>query len=248
MRRSVGLVKRLRLARLFKVACANSACFFVLWYSRVCNCWRFCKISTATGTASSAAAVGVELENTKETALVSVLGNVRTKSFYVGTHISFTLNDGSVIIGWSSGGFVNSQADLFVDLKPGGDLPELEAVITGISPIPCKEKKIYRGHHLTHTQKKNKYYEWSIYVPDKEALPRDTIMAYEVVLRFNADKSRFRGNFVTSLSYDLAINTKEDFQNWVLGAMAELSDNGIAPKEISYESVMQLAKKIRQSH
>jgi hypothetical protein len=46
---------------------------------------------------------------------------------------------------------------------------------------------------------------------------------------------------------DLLIETQEDFDMWVLGAMAELSDAGIAPEHVTYESVLELAEKVRDS-
>ncbi len=40
---------------------------------------------------------------------------------------------------------------------------------------------------------------------------------------------------------------EEEVDTWVLGAMAELSDNGKPPEGIIYESVLQLARQIRES-
>ena len=48
-----------------------------------------------------------------------------------------------------------------------------------------------------------------------------------------------------SVDYGLSIKTKEDFDTWVLGAMADLSSEGKAPEDVTYENVLQLARQIR---
>ena len=70
------------------------------------------------------------------------------------------------------------------------------------------------------------------------------LFAYEVNLEFDVDKSRF-GTWPRNISEDLVINSRYDFDTWVLGAMAELSDNGKAPEQVTYDNVLQLAKQIR---
>ena len=50
-----------------------------------------------------------------------------------------------------------------------------------------------------------------------------------------------------ALHDDLMIETQDDFDTWVRGAMAELSDNGVVPEGISYEKVMELSSRIRES-
>jgi len=44
-----------------------------------------------------------------------------------------------------------------------------------------------------------------------------------------------------------SIETSEDFDEWVLGAMAELSDDGKAPEGFTYDEVLELAEEIRAS-
>ena len=190
---------------------------------------------------------GVELENTKETAPTAILGGVGGHGrAYIGIHIGFTLNDGSVIVGWSVGAIGGSQSDVFSDLSVGGPLPELAARITGLKAFPSKEHVVYEGHHLAYTQKDNKFYEWSLYIPEKKSPPRSALFGYEVLIEFNVDKSRF-GSWANNLREDLLINTREDFDRWVLAAMGELSDDGIVPNHVTYENVMRLAEEIRQS-
>jgi hypothetical protein len=44
--------------------------------------------------------------------------------------------------------------------------------------------------------------------------------------------------------YGVPIKTTDDFDKWVRGAMAELSDSGTAPDQVTYQSVSQLIQQI----
>jgi len=189
---------------------------------------------------------GYKLDNTKETALLSGLGispeKVMRQDYELHVHIGFTLKDGSVIIGWSCPDKNrSSQADLFENLNSGGNLPELACKIEGLTAIPRKLGISYTGHHLAYTHKDRIFYEWSLYVPDNQPPQRSMLFAYEVNLEFDVDKSRF-GTWPRNISEDLVIDSRYDFDTWVLGAMAELSDNGKAPEQVTYGDVLQLAK------
>ena len=46
---------------------------------------------------------------------------------------------------------------------------------------------------------------------------------------------------------DIRIRNSNDFDALVRGAMAELSDDGQAPDHVTYEQVMELSKKLRES-
>jgi hypothetical protein len=43
------------------------------------------------------------------------------------------------------------------------------------------------------------------------------------------------------------VDTKEDFDRLVLGAMAKVSDNGGIPEHVTYENVLRLAEQLRAS-
>ena len=192
---------------------------------------------------------GYKLDNTKETALLSGIGispeKVMRQDYELHAHIGFTLSDGSVIIGWSCPDKNrSSQADLFENLNSGGNMPELACKIEGLTAIPQKLGISYKGYHLAYTQKDRIFYEWSLYVPDNQPPQRSMLFAYEVNLEFDVDKSRF-GTWPRNISEDLVIDSRYDFDTWVLGAMAELSDNGKAPEQVTYDNVLQLAKQIR---
>ena len=192
---------------------------------------------------------GYKLDNTKETALLSGIGispeKVMRQDYELHRHIGFTLSDGSVIIGWNCPEKSrSSQSDLFKGLTPGGRLPEFAAKIESLTAIPQKLGISYKGHHLAYTQKDRIFYEWSLYVPDSEPPTRGSLLAYELNVKYEVDKNRF-GTRPGNLSDDLVIDSSDDFDTWVLGAMAELSDNGKAPEQVTYGDVLQLAKQIR---
>jgi hypothetical protein len=188
---------------------------------------------------------GYEMRNTKETAIENELGENGNK-FY--DCIGFTLKDGSVILGWHANNKPEeSQAHLFENLKPAGPLPFLPAQIIELKPWPVEEDITLIGYHLAFTQKKGKFYEWGIYVPDKKVPKRDTFKAYNSILKYNGTEPRNFGGRPLRIGQELAINSKEEFETWVHGAMAELSDDGKAPEHATYEKVLRLAEQIRSS-
>ncbi len=171
-------------------------------------------------------------------------------------YFRYTLGeDGSVIVAWSikGDGSSDSQAALFEDLERGGPLPEFKFVPYAMHPNFNVYRKInesitYFGRHLAHTKKKDVHYEWSIYIPDSEP-PRKSyhnrgVVLYDAMIRRNPDDGQTRRMGVIP---DTTINSAEEFDGLVLGAMAELSDDGEPPKDLTYESILELAHKIRKS-
>ena len=194
---------------------------------------------------------GYILNNTKETAQIDTLGIDILKGclgeYELHAHIGFTLNDGSVILGWSCPDKKrNSQIDLFKNLTFGGKLPELAGKIEALTSIPSKPSIKYVGHHLAYTKKDEIFYEWSLYVPYKKPPARNSLLGYNLNIKYQVDENAF-GDRPGGLSEDLVIDTNKDFNMWVLGAMAELSDNGEAPEHVTYKNVLQLARRIRKS-
>jgi len=188
---------------------------------------------------------GHELRNTKETATKEELGNSDNR--FHGC-IGFTLKDGSVIFAWHANHRPEeSQAHLFANLKQGGPLPKLPAQIVVLKPWPVEGDITCLGRHLAFTQKKGKFYEWGIYVPDKKAPERDTFQNYKIISKFNGVEPRRFGGRPNLIGQELAINSEEEFDTWVRGALAELSDDGKAPEHITYKNILQLAAKIRSS-
>jgi len=189
---------------------------------------------------------GYVLRNTKETAMPLELddgGSVHCGNFTLDPRISFTLSNGSVILGWFS---VNresetSQVKLFEDLEFGGALPKLPVEIWGLKPGGWTGDITYVGRHIVYTRKGDMFIEWSLYVPETLPPARSEMLGYDVLYRFNLEeKPKWRIGY--TLDYGIRIETEEDFNTWVLGAMAELSDDGKAPENVTYESVLQLSE------
>jgi hypothetical protein len=190
---------------------------------------------------------GYKLMNTKETATENELGDDGSGvRFY--DCIGFTLNDGSVIYGWHANNKPDeSQAHLFEGLNPGGPLPSLPAQIVELKPWPVEEDIILTGRHLAFTRKKGKFYEWGIYVTNKKMPKRDTFNAYKVISKYINTEPRSFGGRPNLIGQELTINTEAEFDTWIRGAMAELSDDGKAPENVTYANVLHLAEQIRNS-
>lgn len=195
---------------------------------------------------------GYALKNTKETATFLELddsGSIHYGSLTLDPRISFTLSDGSVVLGWHSVDRKSAtpQEELFEGLEFGGALPKLPVEIYGLKPSGWTGDITYIGHHLAYTHKGGKFIEWSIYIPDGPAPARSEMLGYDVLYRFNLTEHKPKWRIGYTVDYGILIETPENFDWWVLGAMAELSDDGEAPQDITYESVLELAEQIRQS-
>ena len=190
---------------------------------------------------------GFELENTKEGAIESkaVLREFGPFQRYYEC-IGFTLNDGSVILVWHGSA---DEYHLFNDLEPGGPLPALSDQIASLIPWPVKEDISCVGYHLAYTQKAGKFYEWGIYVAPTKMPDRSSFFCYSIVKKSGvaAQGSVSRPCVSEPLVEEVEIRSEEDFNTLVLGEMAELSDDGKAPENVTYESVLQLAEQIRES-
>ena len=162
--------------------------------------------------------------------------------------ISFTLADGSVIMGWQSSDLRSTKppAQLFEGLRFGGPLPKLPIEFYALKPTGDPNGPTYTGHHLAHTSKADQFVEWSLYVPD--GAPPRTVeeFGYEVLHRFNLEPQPKFIPHVTA-EYGIPIANAEDFDTWVLGAMAEFSDDATAPADVTYQKVIDLARQIRAS-
>jgi hypothetical protein len=69
-------------------------------------------------------------------------------------------------------------------------------------------------------------------------------LGYDVLWRFNV-ASAPNGGMGLRAAYGVPIKTADDFDKWVRGAMAELSDSGTAPDQVTYQNVSQLIEKTR---
>jgi hypothetical protein len=70
------------------------------------------------------------------------------------------------------------------------------------------------------------------------------MLGYDLLCRINVplDVESWPG---MNVDCGIPVDTSEDFEKWVLGAMTELSDGGVAPAPVTYENVMKLVEEIR---
>jgi hypothetical protein len=189
-----------------------------------------------------------KLTNTKETAPLESFSHATYtgKTLETVVHAGFILPDGSVVLPWSVRelGKDEPQDSLFAGLVAGGELPKLPLEVYGLKP-QGETKLTYRGRHLAWTRKDGRCFEWALYVPDKDLL--DPISFFTLLTRPNPADRDLKGNSSPSYPPCAIEVTASDFDELVLGSMAELSDNGMRPENISLGSVLQLAHSIRQT-
>ncbi|HIJ53835.1 MAG TPA: hypothetical protein HPP66_11870 [Planctomycetes bacterium] len=197
--------------------------------------------------------IGSKLNNTKGTAQTIELGGTGLTPLdetqyrlLIKIHIAFTLSDGSVIVCWRSRLATEpSQAEYFHNLNAGGNLPNLPLVIDALATMPKIEDLRYTGYHLAYTKKDDRYYEWSLYVTNNSPPARSAIFGYEALQTYNTSVHIDVDYNNNRIYEDLIIETKDEFNSWVLGAMAELSDDGIIPEHVTYDNVLNLVEEMK---
>jgi hypothetical protein len=197
---------------------------------------------------------GYEARNTKETAMFLPVGSPNMGgyadekcSLSYGQALSFTLSDGSVIWGWSSIDKSSQRPpeEYFEGLVFGGPLPKLPIQFNTLKPGGVASDISYTGHHLAHTRGGDRFTEWSIYVPD--GTPPESIREFGYDAKYIFNLGHTPGLRIgLPVAHGMLIGTPEDFDTWVLGAMAELSDDGTAPEGITFERALELAAAIRR--
>ena len=191
------------------------------------------------------------MQNTKETAKkisgIMSIGNFQYNNLSIHLHISFTLSDGSILLCWSGTDSKQkeSQLTLFENLQQGSALPQLPIAIQKLESFMGKEPIVYTGRHLTFTQRDGQFFEWSLYVP--KTPPSEPPLAYKIIHKINDPKAKEKSNPRAIISAIVTIDSQKDFESLVLGAMTELGDDGKAAEHLTYENVLQLAKRIRKS-
>jgi len=193
---------------------------------------------------------GYTLKNTKDTAAASPinLGSYFLGDISLTMHISFVLDDGSVIVAWGSKdkSAPGAEAGAFDVLVPGGPLPRLPMEVVSLESIATPADVTYVGRHLAVTKKAGDFCEWGIYVPDKELPAGAGKFGYHVKYQVNPPERRVSGTVSCNLGPCLKIGRCE-FDALVRGAMAEFSDGGAVPEHVTHEKVMDLSRQIRES-
>jgi hypothetical protein len=209
------------------------------------------------------------LTNSKENAAPYELNEWFFPSMWLGRSLigrvalTAALPNGIVIIGWSvddpSSKYLTTN-ELFENLIPGQSLPKMPVeILYGLAPkseqrnqrVIFNDTSIsYTGRHLAYSQKNGKFIEWAIYIPNKKVKAREVLPKCEIILGMDPENRKWRHSRYNSgrlgLSY-LFIQQEDDFDSFVRGAMAELSDSGAAPENVTYDSVLELAEDIRAS-
>ena len=191
---------------------------------------------------------GYELTNTLETAPENSVGGgvmCGTGKYYLQGHILFAMGDGSIIACWSSRDPKSdeSQAELFAGSEFGGKLPKLPSVVEGLKTSVNSQEIIYKGRHLGYTQKDGRFFEWSLYSAG-ESVQRSLMkmLPYQLLYKTNGKKD---DTCRLSMRPDMVIDNSDDFDDFVMGAMAEFSDGGESGEDITYEAVLKLSEEIR---
>ena len=170
-----------------------------------------------------------------------------------GVRAVFVLKGGSVLACWQSVDNLESrdQSKYFENLQPGGDLPKLPVEVFALSPEPNVRDVMFVDFHLAHTEKETdlgrRWYEWSLYIPDKVPPEPDAVFHYRIHSRLNVERTDSIGNAWRQPAVDnpQTIDTEADFEVKVLKAMADRSDDGSVPEHMTYENVMRIAEQLQ---
>ncbi|MFZ2146761.1 MAG: hypothetical protein WAV28_06025 [Sedimentisphaerales bacterium] len=213
-----------------------------------------CNVEIPVGVFEMTVPQGYVTMKTKEQAIPMELGSGGVGysddkySLSLRPEISFTMSNGSVLLGWSSADSKSKTPpeEPFRGLEFGGPLPKLPVEICGLRPAGISSDITYTGYHLTCTQKAGKFIEWSIFAPNSKPPASVEQFGYDVIYRFNLEPKP-KWTIGLTVEYGLLIETAEDFNKWVLGAMTELSDDVKVPTGLTYKRVLRLAEEVLKS-
>jgi hypothetical protein len=199
---------------------------------------------------------GYTASNSPQTAYSMELGRSGLPGFrdedwyyYCGPKAAFALADGSIVLGWQSFDPMDAekQAVLFEGVTFGGSLPKLPIEFYALKPDNGSGAPLYTGYHLAFTRKQGRFAEWSLYVPDGTPPADVQETGYEMLYRWTLEFAQhFTFDHMTVMP-EFTIDTTAEFDEWVLGAMAELSEDGRAPADVTYQKVIDLAQQVRTS-
>ncbi len=208
------------------------------------------------GTFSLEPPEGYTARNSPQTAYPMELGRSGLPGFrdehwyyYCGPKLAFALADGSIVLGWQSFDPMDAekQAVLFEGVTFGGPLPKLPIEFYALKPDNGSGAPLYTGYHLAFTRKQGRFVEWSLYVPNGTPPADVQATGYEMLYRWNLEFARHFTFDHTTVKPEFPIETAAEFDEWVLGAMAELSEDGKAPADVTYQKVIDLAQQVRTS-
>jgi len=166
-----------------------------------------------------------------------------------GPRVAFALADGSIILGWQSFEYKDEerQALFFEGVTFGGPLPKLPIEFYALKPAEGPSEPLYAGYHLAFTRKQGHFAEWGLYVPNGTPPADVQATGYEMLCRWNREFPQHFTMDDMTVKPEFTIDTPTEFDEWVLGAMADLSDDGQAPADVTYQKVIDLAQRVRTS-
>jgi hypothetical protein len=132
-------------------------------------------------------------------------------------------------------------------------LPALPIELQALVPENPDCDLIYTGRHLAWTQKDGRCYEWGLYVPQRELPSRQDRCARWWGFRFAINSDNPPAVDPAALGHPAGgssvydVNSPAEFDELVLGAMADLSDGGVVPEYVTFDYVMELSEAIRSS-
>ena len=171
-------------------------------------------------------------------------------SVQLSTHIGFALPNGSIIACWGSYDKKSQRPQnmLFKDLQMGGPLPKLPFEVYALEATLRGEEFTFEGYHLAYTKKNGEFYEWAIYIPTKYIDSKySDMLNYDFIFRNNTTRKLDVNSLGSSVRPELTIKNQQDFETYVLGAMAEMSNDGNIPEQITYEKVLKLSDQLYDS-
>jgi hypothetical protein len=161
--------------------------------------------------------------------------------------LAFTLPGGSVIVCWNNFRSQQIPPAAFDGLEPGGPLPRLGTMITALRTNGAPGGDIeFAGRHLAVTNATaGETLEWTLFVPLRPPPPRERFFGY--TFEFGAPEDGAGPRQTADYHGDIEIDSAEDFDTFVRGAMAESSAGGVAPEHVRLEPVKALAEKVQKS-
>lgn len=212
---------------------------------------------------------GYVTENSKATADLTSAGfrpHQTPEKYKLTVPASVMLEDGSIVACWNvAGGPAEPDPNkAYRDLTLGGPVPDLPVALYGLlsSPVLGAEKRYGSvsfwnentsitfvhgiGRHLMCTRRAGRVYEWALYVPQKEIPSHKPAQETIVAVKWHAHYLQGSPTIFMMDSLTSLVVTPEHLAQYMAEAFRELSDNPAVPACMSYPSLLDLAKQVRE--
>ena len=187
-----------------------------------------------------------QYQNTKETATKATVPYV--SSWYnhnigLTLYTSFKLKNGSIILCWKCHDDIKERKDDILEHATfGGQIPETSISIVQLQALTANGVgSVYCGKHLASIKFEDNFCQWSIYTPEDNDY--ENVIAYSAIQKVNNETIKDEWDYNLTFTVGPNIDNQQDFDKLVLGAMSELSEDGVMPVELTYENVLKLVDK-----